>query len=436
MRILVICLSCLLLVLSGAALAYESPEQWTPEIAQMLAQEGWERYTPKPLEPVVGYEVHFVELSTDTVESLSPQFSVHPRQSAEAGWEVSWDAALLDTLTFSGPNYELKLEGTSDQSHAHTQYSSWMVTVGNQPLYVSLSEANLTRQAEDNLFQIRLTPVQIDPENQRIQTQIALKFSSDLGAVSQVELTNWVSSESKVPMAVVAKTEHNSSKMQKRYFALCVSGFVVAPDQIPGYASIVSIGNLVGLQRVFTKEEAEPRVLTSQWGAGLVYDSGGLGGYLSGRYASESSVLTGQLRYGPSLDYNLTARWRVHEHLSLLVALENHMDQLLPVFRLGIGDEVWLTPSFRISADLYPVEIAANEANEPPVTREIKFEFGFAYRGEALSVSYQGTIYQEELSHCIKGTISLNDECGLELAYTFSEKEQHRIAFGLTFSIF
>ncbi len=433
MRFAFIVLSALLLVLSSSVLANDSLLEWSPEMAQMLAQEGWERHTPRPLEPVVGYAIHFVELSGEMVESLTPQLKIRSIRSEEAGWEVSWDASLLEALTVTAPHYQLELEGAGEYGGTQAFYSSWVITVGAKPLDVSLSEMNLTTQDEDNLFQIRLTPMEIDAVNQRVQTQIALRFRGDLGTVSQVELTSWVGSEADAPVAVVAISRTASAAEQKRYFALFVSGFVIQVDQIPWDSTIVPIGNLAGLEKVFAKEEVKPALPPSHFRFGLAYGSNGLEGYLSGRYASESSELTGQFYYGPVLDYNFTGRWRIHEYLCLLAAVENQPEQLLPVIRLGIGDEVWLTSDFKLHADLYAVEIAARDSstNEPPVTTEPKLEFGCTYQGELWSVSYQGTIDQGELSHTMKGTLSLDEQCSLEAAYRYSEKEKHRVTFGL-----
>lgn len=434
MRIILIILSCLLLMTPSAAAG--EPLDWTPAVAQMLASEGWEHYTPKPLAPVVGYGVHFVELSAAVVEKLVPQFSVRSGQTPEVGWEVSWDAELLKELALDTPVFRLILEGADSSGEASTYYSSWLVTVGNQPLYVNLSERNLTKQENDSLFQLGLTPIQIDPVRQSVLTQITLKFNSDLGAASQVELISWVDSEASAPMAVVAKTELAAGKVQKRYFALFVSCFVVPPERIPGYVPIVSIGNLIGLQRVFGKAEAKAKLPPSQFEAGMTFDSRGVGGYLSGRYASERSILTGQLYFGQELDYGVNVRLLLYEHLALLTAVEPRTDRLAPLVRLGIGDEVWLTPNFRFNADLYIVEIAAKDTNAPPVTQELKVEFGFGYESEAVTIAYQGMVYQGELAHQVKSTISLAESWGLAVTYSYTEKEHHRVTFGITFSKF
>ncbi|HOB09609.1 MAG TPA: hypothetical protein PKJ49_09105 [Limnochordia bacterium] len=436
MRTLLIILSCLLLVTPAAAAGDLSGDGWTPEMAQMLASEGWEQYVPKPLQPVVRYEIHFVELSGALLQNLSPQFSIRSGEASEVGWEVSWDAELLMTLAVDGPNSRFALEGAAGQGGAAAGYSSWLLTVGNEPLYVSLSETNLTRQEEGALFQIRITPMQIDPENQRIQTQIALKFQDDLGAASGVELISWVDGEARVPVAVVTKSERSPGSEQKRFFALFVSGFVVPPERIPGYASVVPIGSLVGMQQVFAKKAAETETLPSQWGAGLILDSRGMNGYLSGKYVSESSELAGKIWFGQEFGFNARARWLIHEHLALVAELEDREGGLLPLIRLGVGDEVWLTPHFKFTAALYALEIGTREPNEPPVAQMIKVEFGFAFEGETWSIAYHGALDLGALSHSVKSAISLDRACSLQMEYTFSEKEQHRISVGLSFSIF
>lgn len=413
------------------ALANDRVDSWTPEVAKQLMSEGWEYYQPEHAGPILGYTVHFVEMDERVIENLSFKYDVDLNEQNEEGWKITnWEDALIATA----PNFDFALDWLSEGWSTKNQYSSWLLTVNRRPLAVSLTEASVGAKIEDGaLLKINLTPVTIDQENQRIETQIQFNFYSRSGAGSYAQLTNWVGAECAEPIAVVTQVIDNAKK-QKRYFALYVIGFILSPEVILSDASIISIGDIFGLQQVFYKEDKEETVTVSKMSLGVSCWNDGWGGYLAGLYPIDSKhELTGLLEFGSNLNYEIIARLNLHEGLVFLVKAENEQTGLQPTIYLGVGDEVGLTPNWRIWADLFPLRL---NVSEPKTIKDIRLLFGCAYQSDQYLLSYTGSFEDNQLVHSLKGTASINDQFSFEIDYKYSGTKRHCIRLGFCFCIF
>ncbi len=430
-------LLCLLFICATSVLgAVSHAESWTPQIGQQLLTPGWENYSPQPIESIIGYRVYFVELDANVINDFSSHFNLETSNDPAEGWAVTHDAELLGQLAIIGSGLDLGLSRSNKQESAIIEYSSWLLTMGNLPLRVSLSEANVKTMEANTLLGIQLTPQTIDYQNQRIETQIDFELSNQNGHTNQVDIVAWINEICLEPIAVVSQLLEKGKENQIRYFAFYLDARVLSQEMIPSGSPILSMGNISGFQQVFgTQVETQKVVEPGKLEVGLCYREASLGGYLSGSHSiTDKAIIAGNLEFRQNqLMYLIGLRFNLHENLSFLASAKDKTGNLLPIVQLGIGDEVWPIPNLKLSLDLFLLDI---DSTQLKIAKTIKVDLGCTYFGKGWSLAYTAGLVKGKISQGVQGTIRIFDKFDLAMTYNYFQPEEHRVSLGIVFSRF
>jgi hypothetical protein len=249
------------LLICSSAQAQSEEADLSTETAKQLLAPGWEHLRDRPVVPVVVFTVNLIELDSGTASHIGFGFEA-ATGADDNSWSVSFDQGVINFLRSVGSRLGLQVEGMRESEAATAGYHSWLVTLAERPVEVSISETaisgSVVESGENSSFQLNLTPERVDVESNLVLTAIELDLLTSSGAASRVSGTVEVGSEDR-PVAVVRRQVVDSHGTRDQYFAMYLSANVVLQDRLPRDASLLPIGSVAGLTQLFELEAEEPR---------------------------------------------------------------------------------------------------------------------------------------------------------------------------------
>ncbi len=406
---------------------------WTPEIAKQLVALGWERGTALADEPIVVYTLSMLEVNGRFNSVLDTYLTGSKQSEGQAGWQLHFDETTIDMVTDYSMSLLARFDGWHEKAGASAGAESFLVTVGTNPVSVSLVEEWIAadRDEERTLSQleISLRPRLIEHAQERVMTEISLAYQGTSGELARTEATSWVSRESERPLAIVSQRLDASDRSMRRYFALYLTTAVLPVDKLPHDAPIVTFGNLAGLQRMlYLEEEAKPSTQMELF-------VGEHSAQFIGQFAIAHTLPSGHHGYvlveaaGDDLGYKLGLEPDIAEKLRWAAQLQDRPGKKRdPVLRLGLSDETTVRENLDLRIAYFPVQL---ELMDTELTTKSYGEVLVRLHPGQLELWYEGVYSDGEMKHAAGIGFMVTPQWGLKAFWREMGDDSSKVMLGL-----
>ena len=420
----------ILLIYSNVVIA-QSETPTTEDIARQLVSPKWDELTLQEDEPVILYSLHLVELRSDIGGVLEAALQLSTEGDSQGGYAILTDQMILNLVGEYPIAFTGDLGGMRESRAAGSEYDAWLITMGDRSVSVELVQDRITKSNEEDVLdqglKITLTPRQIYSQPAGILTDISVEYLTLAGALGRAKVTTQIGREMRQPLALVIQELLTNGRPSKRYFALYATATTMASSSLPERGPLVSIGNIGGLQELFSIPEY-PEGHT-RFTFGLAQLEGEIGVSAGIRLDKSQHMLYAKFDgFKSGCQYRVGAEWRLEQELGLAA----HIDKkpgLEPAFRLGLSDEVhW--GDLKLQATYLPITVAGGEGflDDSPW-----IHFSVAVDRIGWGLRYECTYDARQVGHGVEVTRELRDDIDLNLKWTRLPTGEDYYGIGMVF---
>ena len=367
--------------------------EWNHDIARQLAAEGWE-YVSQQEFPLVLYGVQVVELDNEIAAYAELALGAETTDDGHSNWAISASERLLQVVS---QHLEMRLQGRDDQDISYLNNVTWLGTVLGKPVSIASRQEAPTNGGSRSHFELTITPRQLEPVTQRIQTDIELEYEAQDGSTANVVLTASAGVDEPCPIALVSFSQTEKSITLNKHFALLLWAVVVPIDDYPPEVPLMKMGNLHALSTLVDQ------MLTQS----------------SGSRDITHLVALGISTNGEGVGYSAQYRGLIEEGLGVAVLVQGDPTDSGPTVSLGAVDQVEVCDSLVMRAYLLPFvwDIAHSEFRrelqgglEADLTRgKWSLSLGTQYLGNSwrFSTAVRYRVYEKaafEIGASVKGS--------------------------------
>ena len=319
-----------------------------------LVNYNWNKVLENADDPLIIYNFSFKELSSEGYSLMEGKVSLTDNISG-VYWKLIRDEELLKLAGEDKVEFSVEIFNKNNNKVNSSSANSRLITVGYQPISVSLSEdkINFYEDIVENVLKLDLKPLKI--ADKQVLTNFSLTTRDGSGNIANSELTTWIKASGERPLAVISKSIKNKRKVKNKYYAMYLTAAVLAPGEIC-YSSIAPVGDLTGLNKLFKTSSAEypvekkASIYLKEKGVWLRYSSDRPTGKLSASLSIDEQSRE-YLTYQLGFDLPLFKR----EELDLSAQINNYYLEDDSIFFLGLSDCVNWSSKLDIKLGYYPL---------------------------------------------------------------------------------
>lgn len=420
----------ILLVLgTNSALANENETQ---DSAKQLVSPGWENVMTECDDPVVIYALNLIELSSYVGGLIDGAVEVSTSGGdAPGGYTVVTDDDVLSWMGEYPGTFRGELTGALQRRSSGLGYETWLVTMGEQPVSVELTEFKVGNEDDelDQELNITLTPRWDDKSGEGILTDVALDYLNPSGALGRARLSTWIRPEM-YPLAIVVQEVESKRQRSRRYFGLYANATVMASSSLPESGALVSIGNITGLQELFgeTYPDQDRPLTKLRLGAGWQQEEISVNARLEleeakYRVFALADGFPAKVSYAAGLDLYLYQELG----LAVLLNMDSSWDACL---RVGVSDKVRVSDILELEATYLPFgyDWSEGELGTAPY-----LQFIARIKHDTWAMWYEHTYDDEQVGHGIGITGKLTSNLDLEIHWQRTTTEENYYGLGVVF---
>lgn len=438
--LLVLLIISVLIVSSGITFAAGAYPADSP--ARQLVSPGWEEVEPKADAPMVVYELRLVELSSYMSSVLDAAVGVTldaRAQGGPGGYTVLTDGEVLSWVVDYPGIFQGEIEGQKDNRVTGSGYDAWLVTMGDHPVTVELSEGSIWDEREtgrskdhDQILKITMTPRQIDELGGGVLTDIAFDYLTSVGTLGKAGTTTLLGPVIDQPLAMVIQEIKWGDRKSRRFFGLYASATTMAASALPQKGPLVSMGNIKGLQTLLmeTITEGSHWPSRNEFRLEVGRRKGELCMALGAEFERDRYRLHGYADgLGTGMGYGVGADYRIYENLGF-AALLNHGPNADTVLRLGISDKVHWGENLELTAAYLPITYMWGDNR---LDSQSWLQFTFKIKQTKWDAWYQCVYEHGDFGHKIGVSQHLSPIFDLGLFWSRMPTEGDYFGLGVTF---
>lgn len=244
-------------ILAAPAQSAEGPLVVTSEIARQLVALGWEHPSSPAEEPVIVYSLHFVQVNAESDLDYLIVFNSPEEGQDPTPTEMRFTDDTLRWL--NTPLAASDMEIGSRSARSGTVQTAWLITVGDRPVRLNLTEERVgTGAGPIRALTLALTPGSIDAGERRILTYVEFDYTSPDGSVQSAETTLWTDPSSAQLVALVTRHDDSGGSESGRYVGIYLQGTVVPAKKLPSELRLVPIADVRAFELLFPPEPVPP----------------------------------------------------------------------------------------------------------------------------------------------------------------------------------
>jgi hypothetical protein len=422
-KITIVCIIILLSGNSGQAI------ELNPELAKELLAPGWEFSRNKEYQPIVIYFLGIMEIDSSQINVLDGEYCVFTE--IQDPWILTYNEDLLSLISTPPKIKVVGLHGGEANKKIAFDYTTWLITLVDEPVVIDLKEDIINRKLEEqelSFFQLSMTPNTLDGEGQAVFTEVTLSYYNHTGALALIEDSLWIKQEFDQPIAILTQRVARANTVQNKYFALYLGARVISREDLPREFNLVPIGNIGGLEKLFTRAEKE--VLPSELGFDFI-----LGGDLIGWKGSFSTPLGCSYSIYGEVEYDgwqtrslMGLQGQIHDYLGMEAQIETGK-HIHPLLRLGVSDQTIWGDQLTLKAAYLPLLIPLTESRiifQNHLLYEIKYHKG------RWAVWYGGLWTGEGWTNKLALGLTSQGQLGYHVIWEIKPKLEHIFKIGIT----
>ena len=326
------------------------------DLARQLVSPGWEDPIPVPDEPLIIYSLYLVELSSHLGDFIDAAIGLSVSDEPLGGYIIVIDDAILNWVGEYPGTFYGSLTGKRTRYFDGSDHNIQLITLGDKPVSAKLEEIRISGKEDEEpgkILTIALTPLQYDYTEKGILTDISVDYLNPYGTIGKAKLSTWIQNDMN-PLAVIVEEVESKKQHNRKYFGLFASAKCIASSSLSDSGAIVPIGNIAGLQRLFTRSySAEDSPLTK-----LSLGAGWLAGQtefsVGAEFEREKYRIYASANGFPSnVSYIVGLNLNVYQGLGFALLLAKDFEPA-PMLGIGLSDRVCLSDNLELEAVCLP----------------------------------------------------------------------------------
>lgn len=393
---------------------------WTQDMAKQLVALGWEDPAEPSAQPVVLYQLHFVELGEQVSRTYDYALQASNSTPSDEGWTISFDELGLRIVSSSDLYTQVESGPHTGSSALGSAHAVWLTTVANQPVRIATSDERIPENPEAvRSVSVTLTPERIDAEQQRILTRFTFDSTGPGALMSNADLTLWAAPEPQL-IAVASSSDESRSHQKRRHVAIYLQASVISPEGLSDQRGLLPIGDVSAFEALFASRKRV--ALTPQTSMRLSVH------HFDGSMGVDAAAMT---RVGAKHQFTLALNHRGDQQPVSSIGLNHHIAEELylttryespsekrpsGLFRLGLSETTQIG-AVRVTAAALPLTL---EAGHGFGTEDPRLTLNIHYFSGPWSLFYEGDYSDGWTSTVGTGWFTSSHEQGVELFWTFS----------------
>ncbi len=420
---MILCISSIFVPVNAAELSADK--------AKKLLSKGWENIDENVNEPVIVYLLKFKELNSHIMDVFNYQLEKKEDPEAEENWKFIVDKEKLELIKDFPNSYTVNVGSWQKKQKDKSVYSSYLTTVGNKPIDISMEKDILLAEDEEieqeELLQINLTPEVIDLDNKKVMTEISMKYKGKSGSVADLNTTSWVGQNSNKPLTVVYQSFDSGKEQKRKYFGLYLTTTVINSEEFDVEDKTLKAGNIAELNKFFSLNNQLSDEIYQQFGFYIGEEIYGL----DYNRKSSNSIIDFNLFEGDNLEYKfcLDQAFFKGKNLFFSGCLSNKNEDNKSALYLGLSDIVDYGNNTDVKISLLPAcyDMNSNEFITGSST------LMFNYDTPKLAFEYTGEYINEELLNNLELTYKCSSKLGLRALWKQNVDGEDKKLIGIVF---